>query len=77
MKINFDMKTLKNKLSSRKFWAALVGFFVAVGTAIGFPDIDEESVTLIVSGCAALAAYVIGEGIADAGKGRGQQSDED
>lgn len=69
--MKFDIKVFKEKLSSRKFWAALVGFFVAIGTAIGCPDIDEESVTLIVSGCAALAAYVIGEGIADSGKGRG------
>ena len=75
--MKFDIKILKSKLSSRKFWAALVGFFVAIGAAIGFPDIDEESVTLIVSGCAALAAYVIGEGIADSGKGRSQSTDEE
>ena len=77
MKLKFNIEILKAKLSSRKFWAAIVGFCVAIGTAIGFPDIDEESVTLIVSGCAALAAYIIGEGIADAGKGRGQNSNEE
>ena len=68
MKIN--LKTLKEKLSSRKFWAAAVGFFVAIASAFGAKDISEESVTLIVSGCAALCAYIIGEGIADSGKGR-------
>lgn len=76
MKINFDKKTLRSKLYSRKFWVAIVGFCVAIGTAIGFPDIDGESVALIASGCTALAAYVIGEGIADVGKGRGNDSDE-
>ena len=68
MKFNFN--TLRSKLSSRKFWAAAVGFFVAIGTAFGAEEISEETVTLIVSGCAALCAYVIGEGIADSGKGR-------
>lgn len=73
--MKFDFKVLKNKLSSRKFWAAVIAFFVAIGSAIGFPEIDEESVTLIVSGCAALAAYIIGEGIADSGKGKGNQEE--
>ena len=68
--MKFDFKTLKTKLSSRKFWAAAVGFLVAVGTAFGAEDISEETVTLIVSGCVALCAYIIGEGIADSGKGR-------
>lgn len=68
--MKIDMNTLKSKLSSRKFWAAIVGFAVAVGTALGAPDITEEAVTLIVSGCAALGAYIIGEGIADSGKGK-------
>ena len=68
MKIDFN--TLKTKLSSRKFWAAAVGFIVAIGTAFGAKDISQETVTLIVSGCTALCAYVIGEGIADSGKGR-------
>ena len=60
------MRTLKRKLSSRKFWMSAIGFFVAIGSAFGAPYLDGERVTLIASGCAALSAYVIGEGIADA-----------
>jgi hypothetical protein len=67
MKINKEI--LKKKLSSRKLWAAIIGFITSVGTAIGLPDIGEESMMLIVAGCAALCAYILGEGIADAGKG--------
>ena len=74
--MKFNIELLKTKLSSRKFWAAIVGFCVAIGTAIGCPDIDEESVTLIVSGCAALAAYIIGEGIADSGKAKNHIDEE-
>ena len=59
---------LKQKLTSRKFWAAIIGFVTAVAAAFGAPEISEEACALIISGCAALAAYVIGEGIADSGK---------
>ena len=58
----------KQKLTSRKFWAAVVGFVTAVATAFGFPELSEEACALIISGCAALAAFIIGEGIADAGR---------
>ena len=68
MKINTDK--LKEKLTSRKLWAAVAGFLAAVGTAVLCPDIDEESVKLIMSGCTALIAYIVGEGIADAGKNK-------
>lgn len=74
MTINKD--ALKKKLSSRKLWAAIIGFITAVGTALGLPDIGEESVRLIVAGCAALCAYILGEGIADSGKGSGIDKDE-
>ena len=66
------MKDLKRKLCSRKLWLAIIGFCVAVGSALGFPDMDSEGVALIASGCAALSAYVIGEGIAD-GFGKGSK----
>jgi hypothetical protein len=61
------MKLIKKKLSSRKLWAAIVGFGVSVSIALFCPDMEEESVQLIMSGCVALAAYILGEGIADAG----------
>lgn len=61
-----NLKNLKRKLSSRKFWMALIGFIVAVASAFGCPEIDGESVALIASGCVAVCAYVLGEGMADA-----------
>ena len=62
--------TWKQKLASRKFWAAVIGFITAIATAFGFPEIGEETCALIISGCAALAAFIIGEGIADAGRAK-------
>ncbi len=66
--MKIDKNLLKSKLTSRKLWAAIIGFCIAVGSAFGVPEIDVESVALIVSGCAALSAYILGEGIADGAK---------
>lgn len=66
--MKIDLSVLKAKLSSRKLWAAVIGFLVSVGTAFFAGEISEETVTLIASGCAALCAYILGEGIADSGK---------
>ena len=63
------MDIFKRKLGSRKLWAAIVGFGVSVSLALFCPDMERESVQLIMSGCVALAAYILGEGIADAGNG--------
>ncbi len=54
------------KLVSRKFWVALIGFAAAVAAAFGAPEMSAEQASVIAAGCASLAAYVIGEGIADA-----------
>ena len=71
------MRTLARKLSSRKLWVSIIGFCVAVGSAFCDVELDNESVTLIASGCAALCAYVIGEGIADASRSSEQKKDND
>jgi hypothetical protein len=63
------LNIIKKKLSSRKLWAAIIGFGVSVSLALFCPNMEEESVQLIMSGCVALAAYILGEGIADAGNG--------
>ena len=61
-----DKSMWKQKLCSRKFWAAFISFFVAIGMAFFEDFLTEESVSLIISGCASLCAYIVGEGIVDA-----------
>ena len=60
---------LKKKLTSRKFWLALACF--VSGLVLAFKGSAEAAET--VSGCimsgASVIAYVIGEGLVDAGKG--------
>lgn len=54
------------KLTSRKFWAAVVGFVIPMMTAAGASDNEIVQVTAIIMGGATLIAYIIGEGMTDA-----------
>ncbi|HSW63844.1 MAG TPA: hypothetical protein VLH56_11150 [Dissulfurispiraceae bacterium] len=55
----------KRKLSSRKFWAAVVGFVAAILVAFGVDDLTIEQVTALITGVAVLIAYIFGEGMVD------------
>jgi hypothetical protein len=63
MKINW-----KQKLTSRKFWAALTGFVTAILVAFKVPDLTVEQVVAIISASATMIAYIIGEGMVDAAR---------
>lgn len=54
------------KLTSRKFWAAVVGFVTPIMIAAGATDNSITQVTAIIIGGATLIAYIIGEGMTDA-----------
>lgn len=60
MKINW-----KQKLTSRKFWAAVITFVTSVLVAFNVPDLTIEQVTAIIMGGASMIAYIIGEGLVD------------
>lgn len=55
----------KRKLTSRKFWLAVIGFVTAI---LIYLKVDngtvEQTASLIMAG-ATLIAYIIGEGLAD------------
>ena len=55
----------KRKLTSRKFWAAVVGFITPIMIAAGAGDNEITQVAAIVMGGATLIAYIIGEGLVD------------
>ena len=60
-----NYQTLKQKLTSRKFWAAVVGFVTMVLTAFNVQDMQIEQIGSIISAAAVLIAYIIGEGMVD------------
>jgi len=65
----------KQKLTSRKFWAAVTGFVTAILVAFKVDELTIEQVVSVISASAVLIAYVIGEGMVDVARA-GSQSDE-
>ena len=56
----------KAKLTSRKFWAALIGFITPILTVAGMNENQTAQVAAIIMSGGTLIAYIIGEGLADA-----------
>ena len=56
----------KRKLTSRKFWVAVIGFVTAVMVALNIDQMTAEQVAAIISAMGTLVAYIIGEGMTDA-----------
>lgn len=56
----------KQKLSSRKFWAALAGFVGAVAVVCGAGESVIAEVSAIISAAGVLVAYILGESMIDA-----------
>lgn len=72
MKINW-----KQKLTSRKFWAAVIAFVTAICAAFGIPDLTIEQVVAIITAGASLIAYIIGEGIVDAAREKSKTNEKE
>lgn len=62
---NIDWKT---KLTSRKFWVAVVGFVVPLLVAFGMTDNQAAEVASIIMAGANMIAYIIGEGLVDSSR---------
>lgn len=56
----------KRKLTSRKFWAAVIGFVVPLLLAFGVPEAETSQIAAIIMAGGTLIAYIIGEGLVDA-----------
>jgi len=60
------MRTWKDKLTSRKFWAAVVGVVISVMVAYGADSDTQEKTVGVITASATLIAYIVGEGLTDA-----------
>lgn len=54
------------KLTSRKFWIAVVGFITPLLLAFGVAESDVTQVTAIITAGADVVIYLLAEGMADA-----------
>ena len=58
----------KRKLTSRKFWAAIVGFVTPMLLAFGIAESDVTQLVAIIMAGADVVAYIIAEGLVDANR---------
>jgi len=56
----------KQKLTSRKFWAAIVNFVTQLMIAFNATESESEQVAAVIMAGAGVIAYIVGEGMADA-----------
>ena len=63
-----DRINWKQKLTSRKFWAAVTGFVTAILMVFKVDEMTIEQVIAIISASSVLIAYIIGEGLVDAAR---------
>lgn len=66
----------RKKLTSRKFWVAIVGFVTPTLLAFGVADNIVTQVAAIIMAGAAVVAYIIGEGLADASHTENKEDNE-
>lgn len=54
------------KLTSRKFWAAIVGFVTGLLIYLGKGEEETAQIGALIMSAASVVAYILGEGLADA-----------
>lgn len=56
------------KLSSRKFWAAVIGFITAILIVFKVDSLTIEQVVSVISASSILIAYIVSEGMVDSAR---------
>ena len=55
----------KQKLSSRKFWTALIGFITSILFLFNIADSDVQKVVSLITAISNLIIYILAEGYVD------------
>ena len=59
------------KLTSRKFWAAIVGFVTGLLIYLGKSEAETAQIGALIMSAASVVAYILGEGLIDAARESG------
>ncbi len=65
----------KRKLTSRKFWIAIIGFITPLLIAFGVSENSASEIAGIIMAGASCVSYIIGEGMVDASNSKNTQND--
>lgn len=63
-------ETIVRKLTSRKLWLAVSEFVSMLIIALGYAENTATQVAALIMAGAGVIAYIVGEGLADAGKAK-------
>ncbi len=66
----------KTKLTSRKFWLAVISLLTSILIIFNVPELTIEQVTTLVLSFATVIAYIIGEGMVDAARVKSEEPQE-
>ena len=58
----------KQKLTSRKFWAAIIGVATSVMVIFNVDKLTVEQVVALITATSTVIAYIIGEGMVDSAR---------
>lgn len=59
------------KLTSRKFWAAIIGFVTGLLIYLGKSEAETAQIGALIMSAASVVAYILGEGLIDAARENG------
>lgn len=67
----------KAKLSSRKFWVAVIGLVTAVMMVFGAGESDVSKIAAAITAVGSVVSYILGESIVDAGRSSEKKGEEE
>lgn len=70
-----NKEDILRKLTSRKFWAALVAFVTALLVAFNVPDASISQVSAIIMAFGSLVAYIFAEGWVDSSRALNEEAE--
>jgi hypothetical protein len=59
------MRNWRDKLTSRKFWMAVIGVVISVMVIFGYSDDEQTKVVGLITATGTLVSYIIGESVTD------------
>lgn len=64
------------KLTSRKFWAAIVSVVLCSAVIFGINEVTMQQISALIMAVGTLIAYILGEGFVDANAAKSDKEEE-